>query len=131
MIQAADHSHIELEAWPEVDLTAAAEGGNGAALGLEGLPANGNGYHENWNGATTAEPVEESDAAARLAFLSGEVAEPAIQPAEPVAWIGEEPAVEAAFADDLASAESAVMESAVVEPAVVEPERNVAGQNPW
>jgi hypothetical protein len=129
-IQAADHSHIELEAWPEVDLSATAEAGNGAALGLEGLPANGNGYHANGNGATTAEPIEEFDAAARLAFLSGEVADPAIQPAEPVVWIGEEPAVDAAFADDPAAVAPAMMESAVIGPAPVEPEVAGAGTEP-
>src|SRR6478672_2478692 len=145
-IPLADHSHVELEAWPEVDLTAAAEAGNGAALGLEGLPANGNGYHANGNGATADEPIEEFDAAARLAFLSGEVAEPAAQPAEPVVWIGEEPAIEAAVLDEAeveqaaietapveAAAMAAVIEPAPVEPAVdaqvaaaaTEPERNV------
>jgi hypothetical protein len=134
-IQLADHSHVELEAWPEVDLTAAAEAGNGASLGLEGLPANGNGDHANGNGATTDEPIEEFDAAARLAFLSGDVAEAPAQPADPVVWIGEEPAVEApfavepalqaAFADEPAVVEPPLVEAAamaaVIEPAVVEP----------
>src|SRR6478736_4479041 len=144
-IQPVDHSHVELESWPEVDFTAAAAAGNGAELGLEGLPANGNGYHPNGNGATD-EPIEEFDAAARLAFLSGEVAEPAAQPAEPVVWIGEEPAIEAAVLDEAeveqaaietapveAAAMAAVIEPAPVEPAVdaqvaaaaTEPERNV------
>jgi hypothetical protein len=118
-IQPADHSHIELEAWPEVDLTAMAAG-NGAELGLEGLPANGNGYHANGNGATADEPIEEFDAAARLAFLSGEVAEPPTRTAEPVDWIGEEPAIEATAVDE-ATVEPAAIETVLVEPAMVEP----------
>jgi len=57
-IQVADSSRIELEAWPEIDLTAAAAADNGAALGLEGLPANGNGVHANGNGnGATPEPI--------------------------------------------------------------------------
>jgi hypothetical protein len=70
---------IEAEAWPEVDLTAAAEAaGNGIG--------NGNGIHADesdpWasTGATDIQEDLDFDPAARLAFLSGETPMPAVEP---------------------------------------------------
>jgi hypothetical protein len=71
---------IEAEAWPEVDLSVP-----GAAADSNG---HGNGFHptasDAWasTGATDVEDVPDFDAAARLAFLSGETPMPVVEPEE-------------------------------------------------
>src|SRR5258705_5163814 len=71
---------IEAEAWPEVDLSVP-----GAAADSNG---HGNGFHpaasDAWasTGATDVEDIPDFDAAARLAFLSGETPMPVVEPEE-------------------------------------------------
>jgi hypothetical protein len=90
------------EAWPEADLakTLAAE------AAVDSLPANGaagNGAHAGTNGYAHDE-VEEFDAAARLAFLAGDVPAPV---AEPGVEIAGEPVAEPRVAAELATEEVA------------------------
>ncbi|HET7472759.1 MAG TPA: zinc ribbon domain-containing protein, partial [Candidatus Limnocylindrales bacterium] len=67
------------EAWPEIDLTAAAEAGNGT--GAQGDAA------DPWGAAAHELGIEEIDPAARLAFLSGDAT--ATPPAAEPAWPAE------------------------------------------
>ncbi len=77
---------IDIDAWPEVDLTApdvAASNGNGKGAHEAADP---------WAaaGATDVEEIPDFDAAARLAFLSGETSLPALEP-EPEVVLEAEP----------------------------------------
>jgi len=65
-------ARIEAEAWPEVDVAAVGTNGNGH----DGHPVDA----DPWGGAADVEGIEEFDAAARLAFLSGEAPAPAPRP---------------------------------------------------
>jgi hypothetical protein len=92
---------LEVEAWPEVDLSAGGAAANGHDNG------HGNGLLADavdpWAGTgATVDEIEEIDPAARLAFLSGETPAPAAAPQPPTV----ETAPEAAgwqAADDLAT----------------------------
>ncbi len=134
---------LEAEAWPEIDLTAPAASANGALLGIEGLPSNGahpagNGFAPRTNGAGHADDMPEFDAAARLAFLSGETTapppapEPEPEPAavpEPVAELPAWPepaapepvAAEASDIEWLAPAAAVAYEAASPEPSALHP----------
>jgi hypothetical protein len=115
---------VEAEAWPEADLGNPAIAGIDG-LGIEGLPANGvhadgNGLYAETNGTAHEDEIPEFDAAARLAFLSGETATPpAVEPAEvvePAAVVEAAPAEPVADAEPvLAEAEPVVSEAPVVE----------------
>ena len=75
---------LEAEAWPEVDLSVAADASNGNGH----APADDAPTFDPWAsaGATDVEELPAFDAAARLAFLSGETPAPAVEPeAEPEA----------------------------------------------
>src|SRR5262245_47552018 len=78
------------EAWPQVDLAKAVTA-EAAVEAWPGADTAGNGAHAGTNGFATEE-VEEFDAAARLAFLAGDVPAPAVEaeaPAEVDAAVAE------------------------------------------
>ncbi len=114
---------IEVEAWPEVDLSSPAAAANGAGLGIEGLPANGihangNGFHPTSNGLDSGDDIPQFDAAARLAFLSGETLAPP-PPPEPVA--PEPVAFDAAAPEDAVAFEAAPPDLLTPEPVAEAP----------
>ncbi|MBA2718907.1 MAG: hypothetical protein H0U52_06670, partial [Chloroflexi bacterium] len=119
---------IEAESWPEVDLTAAAGEANGNGHTHDGVDRVDS--LDPWAsaGATGLDDVPEFDAAARLAFLSGE--EPTAAPVEPVEAVVEPVEAVAEPVEAVAEPVEAVAEpvEAVAEPVepVAEPVEAVA-----